>query len=69
MFVQFAFDHFFSGLNDQCGALGIEQTEIVMGLGRGPFNETEGANKRPREAITADWKVQNSALSRRALKC
>src|SRR5438270_227799 len=40
----------------------------MIGLGRAPFDQAEGANKRPRKAITADWKVQNGALSGSAIE-
>ena len=38
MFIQFTVDHFFGSLDDQRRAFGIEQTEIMIGLRRGPLN-------------------------------
>ena len=40
----------------------VEQTEIVIRLGRGPFDQAERANERPRKAVTADREIQNGAL-------
>ena len=49
MFVELALDHFFRRLDDERAAMGVEQTEIVIRLRRGPFDQTERANERPRE--------------------
>jgi|SRR5438105_13190612 len=57
MFIELPFCHFFCCLHDQGGTVRIEQSEIVIGLGRAPFDQTEGANKRTRKAITANRKV------------
>ena len=46
MFVEFSFDHFFGRLHDEGGTMRIEQTEIVIRLRRGPFDQTERANER-----------------------
>src|SRR5437588_6483843 len=40
----------------------------MISLGRAPFNQAESTNKRPRKAITADWKIQNGALSGSAIE-
>ena len=69
MFIEFAFCHFFRGLHDEGGAVGVEQPEIMVGLGRAPFDQTQRANERPAETITADGKIYNRALSRCAMKC
>ena len=47
MLVELALDHFFRRLDDERGAMRIEQTEIVIGLRRGPFDQAERANERP----------------------
>ena len=49
MFVELALDHFFRRLDDEGGTMGVEQTKIVIGLGRGPFDQAERANERPAE--------------------
>ena len=54
MFVQLALDHFLRRLHDQGAALGIKQSEIVVGLRRRPLDQTERANKRPRKAVAAN---------------
>ncbi len=51
MLVELSFDHFLGRLHDERAALGIEQTEIVVGLGRGPFDQTERANEWPGEPV------------------
>ena len=57
MFVEFAFHDFFRRLHDQRAAFGVEQAEIVIGLGRRPFDQPKCANKRPGKTITADRKI------------
>ena len=47
MFVEFSLDHFFRRLHDEGGAMRVEQTEIVIRLRGGPFDQTERANERP----------------------
>jgi hypothetical protein len=40
----------------------------MVGLGRAPFDQTQRANERPAESITADRKIQDRAVGRRAVK-
>ena len=68
MFVELALHHFLGRLDDERAALGIEQTEIVIGLRGGPFHQAERANERPRKTPTADRKIQHRALGRSAVK-
>ena len=41
MFVELALDHFLGRLHNERAALGIEQTEIVIGLRRRPFQQDQ----------------------------
>ena len=68
MVVQFAFNDFFGRLHDQGRAFGVEQTEIVIGLGGGPLNDPESANEWARETVTADRKVKDRALGGGAIE-
>ena len=68
MIVEFPFHHLFGRLDNERGPVGIEQTEIGVRLGRGPFDQTEGADEGPRKSITADRKIQNGALGGSAVK-
>ncbi len=68
MFVEFSFDHFFGRLHDEGGPMRVEQTEIVIGLRRGPFDQTERANEWPGEAISTDRKIQDRPLGRRSIQ-
>ncbi len=47
MVVQFSIDDFLGRLHNQRAALGVEQSEIVIGLRSRPFNQSERANEGP----------------------
>ncbi len=66
--VELTLNHFLRSLDDERGAMRIEQTKIVIRLRRSPFEQTEGANERPGKSITADGKIQNRALRRSTVK-
>src|ERR1051326_9385924 len=57
--IVFPFAHFFCGLDDQRASLGVEQSEIMIGLSGGPLNQTKRANERSRETIPADRKIEH----------
>src|SRR5437879_3541000 len=68
MFVQLALDYFFSGLDNERGAIGIEQSEIMIRLSGGPFDQPKGPNERAGKTIPADWKIEHGALRGSAVK-
>ncbi len=41
MLVELALDHFLRRLHDERAAFRVEQAEIVIGLGRGPFQQDQ----------------------------
>src|SRR4029077_20622454 len=68
MIVQLSFCDLFGCLHNQCASMIVEQSEIVVGLCSGPFNQTKCSNKQPRKPVTADGEVQDSALGRGPVK-
>ncbi len=68
MFIQLSIDNFLRGLHNQSAALGVEQTEIMIGLRGRPFDHTERANEWPGESITANRKIEHGALGRGAVE-
>src|SRR4030095_3114453 len=68
MVVELSLGDFLGCLHNQRGALRIEQTEIMIGLRGRPFDKAEGANEWPRKPVTAHRKIQDSAVSRGAMK-
>src|SRR2546422_1095103 len=62
MIVEFSLDDFLGCLHDQRGPLRIEQAKIMIGLRGPPFDQAQGANKRPRKPIAAHWKVKDRAV-------
>src|SRR5215469_16694308 len=59
MVVEFSFGDFFCGLCDRRRSLGVEQTQVLVRLCRGPFNQTHSANEWPRksEPLTGKFKT------------
>ena len=69
MLVEFAFHDFFRRLDDEGGAMRIEQAEIGVRLRGRPFEKAKRANEWPGKSLAADRKVQDGALSGGAVKC
>ena len=68
MLVELPFHHLLRRLDDEGGAMRIEQAEIGVSLGSGPFNQAESADKGARKSITADRKIQDRALRGSAIE-
>ena len=68
MFVQFTFGHFLRRLHDERRAVRVEQTEIMIGLGSAPLDQTKRPNERAAESITAYRKIQDGAVGGGAIK-
>ncbi len=68
MFVELPFGDLFGRLHNESAARGIEQAKVVICLRRRPFNQTERANETSRKSIPTNWKIQERALRRCAIK-
>ena len=64
--VELAFDHLACGADDSAGAARIKQSEFLVGLGGGEFDDAEGMDDRDRHAIMADLEILSRALGLRA---
>src|SRR4029077_11971188 len=61
--VELSFRHFLGCLNDQCAPVVVEQPEIVVRLGGGPFYQSECPNEWTRKTVPADREIENGTLS------
>src|SRR6516162_8159543 len=68
MVIEFSFGDFFCGLCDRCRWPGVEQTQVLVRLCRGPFNQTHSANEWPRKSVAAYRKVQNRTMRGRTVE-
>ena len=68
MFVELTLRDLLGRLHDERAPFGIKQTKIVIGLRRGPLEQTEGADERARETPPADWKIEHGPLGRGTVK-
>ena len=61
--VEFPVDDLLRRLDDPLGERGIELAEVAIDLGGGPFDQPEGTDETPSEAIAADGEVLGGPLS------
>src|ERR1043166_5108098 len=63
MVVEFSFHNLLRCLYDQPRALGIQETEIMIGLRGCPFDQTQRADERSGKSIAAYREIEHRAVS------